>query len=131
MAPTLCGEDKSEARKGLLPTIGLKLGLKRGFSKPGLPDVQKQVEETSICWSHQRGPQALIQFMEAWIWGGGERIKGSPAARSGEIPDALNRVPRQAGLGLVGLGAGFAQLEPPLGGGLQQTSCEVSAHLAD
>ena len=76
------GGDKSEARKGLLPTIGLKLGLKRGFSKPGLPDVQKQVEETSICWSHQRGPQALIQFMEAWS--GGERVKGSPAARSGE-----------------------------------------------
>lgn len=63
---------------------GLKLGLKRGFTKPGLPDVQKQVEETSICWSHQRGPQALIQFMEAWIWGGGERIKGSPAAKVGE-----------------------------------------------
>ena len=81
--PTLYGGDKSEARRGLLPTIGLKLGLKRGFSKPGLPDVQKQVEETSICWSHQRGPQALIQFMEAWICGEGERVKGSPAARSG------------------------------------------------
>lgn len=63
VAPTLCGEDKSEARKGLLPTIGLKLGLKRGFSKPGLLMFRKQVEETSICWSHQRGPQALIQFI--------------------------------------------------------------------
>lgn len=58
-------------------------------------------------------------------------LKGPQQQEVGEIPDALNRVPRQARLGLLGLGAGFAQLEPPLGGGLQQTSCEVSAHLAD
>lgn len=37
-------------------------------------DIQKQVEETSICWSHQRGPQAFIQFLEAWMRGGSWRL---------------------------------------------------------
>lgn len=43
-------------------------------------------------------------------------LKGSQQQEVGETPDALNRVPRKAGLGLLGLGAGFAQLEPLLEG---------------
>lgn len=91
-------------------------------SRSQASDFQKQVEETSICWSHQRGPQAFIQFLEAWIGGVREWIKGSPVARSGgKAPDDARTSPEThqdsqvcLGPGFLGLGAGLAQLEPPL-----------------
>nr|XP_044632417.1 high mobility group protein HMG-I/HMG-Y isoform X2 [Equus asinus] len=34
-----------------------------------LPMFGNRWKETHICWSHQRGPRAFIQAMEAWIPG--------------------------------------------------------------
>lgn len=60
-------------------TEGFRLGPKHGFASQA-SDIQKQVEEeTSICWFHERGLQAFIQFLEAWKGRELESgLKGSP-----------------------------------------------------
>lgn len=58
-----------------------------------------------------------MQFMEAWIWGGVSGLKGPQQQEVGETPEHSTGSAGRlgwAGLGLLGLGAGFAQLEPPL-----------------
>lgn len=91
--------------KGGLQTEGLGLGPKCGFSKPGLPDVWKQVEETAFLGLAGEGLRpSFSSWGPAWEGEKGGWIKGSPAARGGggtrwyELPRRPAKIPRLSGI---------------------------------